>query len=301
LLPVSLPRRASASQPEPADELARLADAAGGQMTAENFPVALRVLPARARRDLARIYTFARFVDDIGDEAHGDPAARLGLLDAVDRDVRALADPAAAAPLLPPVAGLAELVAAGRIPIHPLLDLVEANRIDQQTSGYETFEDLLGYCLLSAAPVGRLVLHLAGAASPVNLADSDAVCNALQVLEHCQDVAEDHRLGRCYLPERELRAAGVDPADLGHGTTSLPVRRVVAQQVSRSRDLLAHGAPLVGRLSGWARLAVAGFVAGGLATADALDAAQCDVLARDIKPSKRRTLRHMVRLLRERP
>jgi squalene synthase HpnC len=267
-------------------------------MAGENFPVALRLLPPGPRRDLTRVYTFARFVDDVGDESPGDRDERLALLDEIERDVLAIGTPAG--PRLAPVVGLAPLVESGRVPPQPFLDLVEANRVDQRLSTYETFEDLLEYCRLSANPVGRVVLHLAGAATPANLADSDRVCTALQVLEHCQDVGEDYRNGRCYLPAAELRAAGVELGELTGPRTSLPLRRVVARQVGRSRTLLAAGPALTARLSGWARVAVAGYVAGGLATADALDAAQHDVLGHAIKPSRPRTARHALRLIRSR-
>lgn len=270
-----------------------MARRAASQMGAENFPVALRLLPPRVRADLAAVYTFARFVDDVGDEAPGDAARRLVLLAAVDRDVEALSVQRST---LSPVVGLREVVRRRGVPLQPFHDLVAANRADQTVTSYKTFEDLLGYCELSAAPVGRVVLYVAGAATEANVADSDAVCAALQVLEHCQDVREDALAGRVYLPAADLAAAGVDPAELTGSTTSPAVRRVVAQQVDRARELLRSGAPLVRRLRGWSRVAVAGYVAGGLATAEALEAVDCDVLARDVRPGKAPTARHALRL-----
>ena len=122
------------------------------------------------------------------------------------------------------------------------------------------------------------------------------MCAALQVLEHCQDVGEDARRGRVYLPAAELRAAGVGDAELTGTATSPRLRRVLADQVTRARALLRQGAPLVSRLHGWARVAVAGYVAGGLATADALESATYDVLGRDVRPSSRRTAVHAARV-----
>jgi squalene synthase HpnC len=266
-------------------------------MSAENFPVALRLLPRGPRRDLTRVYTFARFVDDVGDETPGGADARLARLDDIERDLLAVGGPGAT---LGPVSGLTPLIESGRVPVRHFLDLVEANRVDQRTSSYETFDDLLGYCRLSAAPVGRIVLHLADAATATNIEDSDAVCAALQVLEHCQDVGEDFANGRCYLPAVDLRTAGVEVGELGGTATSLPLRRVVARQVGRSRELLAAGPALLARLRGWARLAVAGYIAGGVATADALEAAQYDVLGASITPSRTRTARHALHLMRGR-
>jgi squalene synthase HpnC len=262
--------------------LERLSAASAAQAGSENFPVALRILPRDPRDKLMRAYTFARFVDDVGDEAPGD---RLALLDAVDKDVRALASGAAA---LPVVRALGVLVDAGT-PLEPFLDLIEANRMDQRVTRYERFSDLLHYCDYSAAPVGRIVLHIAGAATERNVAESDSVCNALQVLEHCQDVGEDARAGRVYLP-------GVELDDALAASTSDAVRQAVATHVALARGMLQAGRPLVRRLSGWPRLAVAGFVGGGLATAAALRRADYDVLARTVRPSNGRTAGEAARL-----
>ncbi len=270
--------------------LDEVAARAPGQSGAENFPVALRMLPARARQPLSDVYAFARFVDDVGDDAPGD---RLALLSLVSADLDRLA--AGAPPRLGPVAGLCRAVAAG-VPVQPFRDLVAANVADQTVTDYPTFADLIDYCSLSAAPVGHIVLHLAVAATPANIADSNAVCSGLQVLEHCQDVGEDVRRGRVYLPAEDLEKLGVTHADLLAPHTSDAVREAVALQVRRSRGLLAAGSPLVGRLRGWARLAVSGYVAGGLATADALAEADFDVLARAVRPSRGRTARHALRL-----
>lgn len=271
--------------------LESVAAQAAGQMGAENFPVALRVLPKRPRLQLARLYAFARFVDDVGDRAPGD---RIALLDLIEQDVRALP---AGASRLAAVRGLRSLVQDTGAPLDPFVDLIAANRMDQHTTRYENFDDLLGYCRLSAAPVGRVVLYIAGVPTAENVADSDAVCAALQVLEHCQDVAEDARAGRIYLPASELRAAGVEDAQLSDPSTSPALRSVLARQVARSEQLLRAGIRLTRRLSGWSRLAVAGFVAGGQATASALRKSDFEVLSRDIRPSGVSTAARAARIM----
>jgi squalene synthase HpnC len=270
---------------------------AARQATAENFPVALRVLPRRARTQLAQVYAYARLVDDVGDSAQGD---RVALLEFIENDVQALfAAPLtdSAGPRLAIVRDLQTIVDECNLPPEPLLDLIEANRVDQLVSAYETFDDLLAYCRLSAAPVGRIVLHIAGAVSERNIADSDAVCAALQVLEHCQDVREDAAAGRVYLPAADQRAAGVQRTDLDADSTSLRLRQVIAEQVDRAAVMLGSGRPLVRRLSGWSRLAVAGYVAGGLATVDALRRADYDVNARHVSPTKRSTALQSIRVI----
>lgn len=266
--------------------LERLAAASAAQAGRENFPVALRVLPKGPRDHLMRAYSFARFVDDVGDEAPGGPDDRLALLDVIDADVRALPGDTA---VLPVVRALRPLVEQHGTPLDPFLDLIEANRIDQRVHSYPAFSALLHYCDYSAAPVGRIVLHIAGAATEQNIADSDAVCNALQVLEHCQDVGEDARAGRVYIP-------GVELDDALSSATGPRVRDAVATHVALARGMLQSGRPLVRRLRGWPRLAIAGFVGGGLATAAALRRADYDVLARTIRPSKGRTAREAARL-----
>jgi squalene synthase HpnC len=266
--------------------LNQIAVRGASKISAENFPVALRVLPRRVRDHLQRAYVFARFVDDVGDEADGD---RLALLDEVDRDVRALPEGNAT---LAPVSGLLPLVREHGLSIQPLRDLVEANRRDQIVSRYQTFDDLLDYCRLSAAPIGRIVLAVAGVDDRVAVARSDKVCAALQVLEHCQDVGEDAAAGRVYLPQADLRAVGVPDSDLTASTTSPALRGVIALQVGKAERLLAEGIPLVRQLRGWARLAVLGYVAGGRATAAALRRAGYDVLPRHVAPGKLRTARY---------
>lgn len=271
-------------------ELERIASAAADKINGENFPVALRVLPARARDHLRRAYVYARFVDDIGDRAAGD---RLALLDAVDRDVQQLAG---GAPTLAPVRDLAPLVSDDGLSLQPLRDLIEANRRDQQVSRYANFDELLDYCRLSAAPVGRIVLAIAGVDDAAATAESDKVCAALQVLEHCQDVGEDFAAGRVYLPAADLDRFGVPDDELRGTATSARLRRVLELEVSRAERLLAEGRPLIGRLHGWARLAVIGYVAGGRATAAALRRADYDVLGRAVRPGKLGTVRHAARL-----
>lgn len=266
--------------------LAAVARAAVQQNSAENFPVALRLLPRGPRAQLLRLYTYARFVDDIGDEAPGD---RSALLDLVEADVRRL--PAAT---LSPVAALG----ADRLPQQPLLDLIEANRRDQTVTRYTTFPDLLDYCTLSAAPVGRLVLHLAGVRDERPGVESDAICAGLQVLEHCQDVVEDARAGRVYLPLDDLAAAGIDPDELLSDATAEALATVVAQQVERAEQLLRQGRPLLRRLSGWSRIAVTGYLAGGLATARALRRADFDVLTLSVRAGRIATLGQAIRLVR---
>jgi squalene synthase HpnC len=232
------------------------------------------------------VYWFARSVDDRGDEA--DPARRPALLDAVDADLARLYS--GARPRLPFVQALAETIECCAVPAEPFHRLVAAGRRDQEMTRYPTFDELLAYCALSANPVGHIVLHIFGQADAARVALSDRVCSALQIIEHCQDVTEDFGRGRIYLPADDMRRCGATEHDLVRVPTSAPLRRVLALQTGRARALLRSGAPLAASLTGFARLAVAGYVAGGRATITALDRAGHDVVGRSVRPAFARLL-----------
>jgi squalene synthase HpnC len=284
--------RGTAISPAPGQARAAAATAdAAAQAAAENFPVALRLLPARYRRHLMAVYRFARTVDDIGDEA--PPAERLRLLDELEHDLDRLYRGEAAR--FEVIGQLAPTVAGCGLPDQPLRDLIQANRQDQLVSRYQTFGDLAGYCELSANPVGRIVLHVFGAWTPGRAALSDRVCTALQLAEHWQDVAEDLRAGRIYLPAEDLDRFGCTPRDLAEPAAGPNVRALMAFQVARASALLSAGSPLIATLRGAARLAVAGYVAGGRAALAAIEAARYDVLAATPRPAKRRMLAELAR------
>ncbi len=254
------------------------ADAVMAQAASENFPVALKLLGATRRRQLLSLYGYARLVDDAGDEASGD---RLGLLDWIEADLDHIY--AHERPEHPVLRALQPTVDALRLPDGPFRRLIEANRRDQTIHSYPTFEALLDYCKLSAAPVGELVLHVFGAATRERIAFSDRICAGLQVAEHLQDVAEDHGKGRIYLPAEDLERFGVRELP---ATPTPEFRRLMAFEVERAHSLLRDGGPLIRTLRGMPALAVAGFVAGGRAALDAIAAAGYDVLAARPRPTR---------------
>jgi squalene synthase HpnC len=269
-------------------ESARL-DAMMSRSTRENFPVALRLLPARYRDHLMAVYGFARITDDIGDEA--PPAERLGLLAELEDDLGRLKDGQAR---LGVIRALQPTVTELGVPIQPFLDLIAANRQDQIVSRYPTFADLVGYCELSANPVGRIVLAVFGVSTPERVRLSDKVCTALQFAEHWQDVAEDYRAGRIYLPAEDMARYQVAEDDLAAPSASPRLRELLAFETERARQWLDEGAALVGTLRGTARLAVAGYVAGGRAALASLTAARYDVLAATPQPATSKTAAALV-------
>ena len=253
----------------------------------ENFPVATRLLPRDERANLMAIYAFARMTDDIGDEATGD---RLALLDWLDDEL----DLAFRGEAIHPVfQRLTPTITSLGLAPEPFRALIEANRVDQRVTRYQTFDDLVGYCMLSAAPVGHLVLSVFHASTPERVALSDQICIALQIVEHLQDVGEDARAGRIYLPLADLDRIGCSEDDLLAARANAPLREVVAFESERARTLLNEGAPLATTLPWRPRFAVEGFVAGGLAVVDALKAAQFDVLGTHCRPTKRSLASHL--------
>ncbi|HTO06443.1 MAG TPA: squalene synthase HpnC [Myxococcota bacterium] len=254
----------------------------------ENFPVALFVLSRAQRAHLMAIYGFARLADELGDSAPGDRLAQLDFLEAdLDRAYRGQAQHPLLQRLTPSLESL-------KLPREPFAALIEANRRDQRIARYASWRALAEYCEYSANPVGRLVLHVFGAATPERFALSDRVCTALQLAEHCQDVAEDFAAGRVYLPAEDLARFGASEADLTRLQASPALREVLRFEVARARGLLDSGAALVKTLSGRGRLAVAGFIAGGRAALDAIERADFDVLAEATRPRKRDLARRLL-------
>jgi squalene synthase HpnC len=241
--------------------------------TRENFSVAARLLGRETRNHLLAIYGFARLADQLGDEAPGD---RLALLDRLEDELGRVYD---GEPRHPLMVRLQPTVQARNLPREPFARLIEANRRDQAQAVYATFDDLVDYCTLSANPVGELVLHVFEAATPERIALSDRVCTGLQLVEHWQDVAEDYRRRRIYLPAEDMERFGVRDDDIGSAETLPALRALMAFEVRRAREWLDAGAGLVGTLRGRARFAVAGYMGGGRANADAIEAAGYDVLA----------------------
>jgi squalene synthase HpnC len=248
----------------------------------ENFPVASRLLGRRLRESLLAIYGFARLVDQVGDESEGD---RLALLDWLDSEIDRAYE--GEKPEHPAMRRMAAVARRSWIPAESLHRLVEANRVDQSVRSYATFDDLLGYCALSANPIGHMVLHVFDAATPDRVTLSDSICSGLQVTEHLQDVREDLARGRVYLPQEDLARFGCDEADLATSPSPERVRTLIAFEVVRARELFEHGEPLITSLNGRARLAVTAFVAGGRAALAGIERAGFAIELQPPRPSWR--------------
>src|SRR4051794_34270520 len=248
----------------------------------ENFPVASLLFPRALRPHLRAIYGFARLVDIVGDEVAGD---RLALLDELEAQLEASYD---GEPTWEVMGRLQLTIRACSLQREPFLRLIEANRMDQRVTAYETWADLKHYCVHSADPVGRLVLGVIGRGDDAAaVALSDDVCTGLQLVNFLQDVPRDLALGRVYLPAEDRRRFEVTDLD----RPNAPLRRLLEFEADRARHLLGSGDSLGRRLGGRTGRAVAAFARGGLAAVDALERAEFDVFSSRPKPSRVRLAR----------
>lgn len=204
----------------------------------ENFPVASRLIPARHRRAILAFYEFVRTADDIADHPSLTPDKKVELLDALDADLTGSGDGSREA-----VALRDALAERGLSPEHAR-DLLKAFRLDATKKRYADWDDLIGYCAFSAMPVGRFVLDVHGE-SRATWPASDAICAALQIINHIQDCADDYRkLDRVYLPLDALAASGIGVEALGAAKASPALRQCLAGLARRTRALLVEGEAL---------------------------------------------------------
>ncbi len=254
------------------------ASAVAGRARTENFPVASLLFPRAVRPHLRAIYAFARLVDILGDEYKGD---RPVALDELERELEACYE---SEPTWEVMRLLQPTIRDCELPREPFLRLIEANRIDQRVSSYETWADVKHYCVHSADPVGRLVLGVLGRAEPELVALSDDVCTGLQLVNFLQDVPRDLVLGRVYMPAEDLRRFGVTEL----AGANEPLRRLLEFEAERARGLLGPGEDLGRRLGGRSGRGVALFARGGLAALEALERAEWDIFNGRPRPSRAR-------------
>jgi squalene synthase HpnC len=241
----------------------------------ENFPVASILLPRRLRPAVEAIYAFARTADDFADEGDVAPAERLARLDgfraALRRIARGEPDPD---PLFTRLAGA---IRDHGLPLQFFHDLLDAFSQDVVKGRYENFDEVLDYCRRSANPVGRLMLHLFGAATERNVRWSDAICTGLQLTNFWQDVAVDLAKDRIYLPHDEMARHGVTEADLVGARADGPFQALMAFQVARARAMLSSGAPLARAVAGRSGFELRAVVQGGLRILERIDRVRGDV------------------------
>ena len=243
----------------------------------ENFPVASLLCPPHLRPPIAAIYHFARTADDIADEGDATPTQRLADLAAYRAELAAVAAGAPPGPRWAAVFGPLQVqLRAHGLPV-PLLDdllsaFVQDSEKTRDAATYATQAELLDYCRRSANPVGRLLLHLYDVGDAPALAQSDAICTALQLINFWQDLSVDIPRGRHYLTDADCAAHGVERADLARQQPTPATTRLLADNARWARTLMEQGAPLVHRLPGRAGWELRLVVQGGLRILDKVDA-----------------------------
>jgi len=241
----------------------------------ENFPVASVLLPAPLRRPVSLIYRFARTADDLADEGDIPGPERLARLQEYRTELRRVE--AGVRPASSLFLDLREIIAAYRLPLGLFHDLLDAFSQDVTKLRYANIDEVLDYCRRSADPVGRLMLHLFGAAEPDNLECSDAICSALQLVNFWQDVEIDFRKNRIYLPQDEMARFGVSEAQIAARGISGGWWDLMRCQIERARSMLLVGAPLATRLPGRIGLEIRTIVQGGLRVLEKLESVRGDV------------------------
>ncbi len=239
----------------------------------ENFTVASKLLPRDLLPHFHAVYAYCRWADDLADEA-ASPRQSLVLLDwwesQLDRCYAGEAEH-------PVFVALRNTIAEFSIPREPFANLLIAFRQDQQTRRYARHQEVLEYCRNSANPVGHLVLYLGRVHDAQRVELADAVCTGLQLINFCQDVARDWKLGRLYLPTETLERCGCDDTMLSRAVATRELCQAVEIEVARAESYLHRGEPLVELMPDDLRLDIALFIAGGLAIAREIRRVRFDV------------------------
>jgi phytoene synthase len=242
----------------------------------ENFPVASLLLPRELREPVGVIYRFARTADDFADEGDDATDVRLGKLQDYRTELEGIQ--AKRAPGKPLFADIARIAREYELPLRLFHDLLDAFSQDVVKNRYADFAEVLDYSRRSANPVGRLLLHLFDMNTPANLALSDRICSALQLINFWQDVGIDYATkDRVYLPQDEMKRFGVSEEHLRQQRCDRAFQDLMRFQVDRARKMMLEGKPLLQELEGRFRLEIAITVQGGLRILEKLEAAQYDM------------------------
>ncbi len=227
----------------------------------ENFPVASILLPGRLRPAVRAIYAFARTADDFADEGEHAVEWRLARLSEYHAHLDALERGETVDH--PVFQALAPHIRAHALPYSLFHDLLSAFEQDCTKTRYAHFGEVMDYCRRSANPIGRLLLKLYGDEDEKHQAWSDGICSALQLINFLQDVAEDDRKGRIYLPQDEMAKFGISERQISEGRVDALWQQFMKGQIDRARRMLQAGAPLGRALKGRIGLEMRLIILGG--------------------------------------
>jgi len=248
----------------------------------ENFNVVSWLLPKALHQHFYNVYAYCRWADDLGDEVP-DPHRALELLHWWEHELNACYE---GKPSQAVFVALRETIIAKDIPKQPFADLLKAFRQDQTIKRYPTWDAVLGYCVYSANPVGRLVLYLCGYRDEQRQLLSDATCTALQLANFWQDVSRDLDIGRIYIPFDAAAAHGLSENDIVERRFDDRYVRLMRDLIAHTRALFAEGQPLAKMVDGRLSVDLEMFTRGGLAVLDAIETMGYDTLHRRPTVSK---------------
>ena len=259
----------------------------------ENFHVATWFLPQRLRPHFQSIYAYCRISDDLGDEV-GDARQSLALLDFWQQELDACYRGEVRHPVF---VALAETIRQCEIPQEPFANLLKAFRQDQTVTRYRTMQEVHGYCVHSANPVGHLVLYACGYRDAERFALSDFTCTALQLANFWQDVSVDYLKNRIYLPLDDMQRFGVTEEQIRERRFTPEFGTLMQYEVEYARGLFAQGLPLIGKLDAELAVDIDLFSRGGQEILRAIERQKYDVLRSRPAISKPRKLALLLRAL----
>ncbi len=228
----------------------------------ENFPVASFILPSKIRTAVTVIYVFARRADDLADEGNASNAERLEQLTQMETDLQQTIDGKPVDDYL--YLALADVIKQFQIPTNLFFDLISAFKQDVVKKRYQTFGELMDYCRRSANPVGRLMLHLFAQADEKNLALSDGICSALQLINFYQDLSQDYaELQRIYIPEEDMQKFAVTEQHFTDKISDNKMQQLMQFEYGRAENLIRAGGWLGKRLKGRAGFEIRLIIAAG--------------------------------------
>jgi squalene synthase HpnC len=247
----------------------------------ENFPVASLFIPKSKRKYFYAAYAFMRTADDFADSSVIDLNLRLQLLsqwqNKLDKCYKGQTED-------PIFIALKDTVETCGIPKEYFNNLLNAFKVDLFKSRYQNFDELLEYCSFSANPVGRIVLHILGYVNHPDkenlFSASDSICTALQLANHWQDVFDDQKRGRMYLPQDDLLRFGYTAEDWQNNLVNSAFKELMKFQIDRASGLFHKGRVLLGQLKRPERFEITLIWLGGMRILEKIEKNKFDVLSR---------------------